>query len=65
MTHEYNMRSSKVVDTVAINQEDLTRLQQSIIDNLKDEISNCNSGLKAKDEINNLKDSNQMSTGRK
>ena len=65
MTHEYNKRSSKVVDTVAINQEDLTRLQQSIIDNLKDEISNCNSGLKAKDEINNLKDSNQMSTGRK
>ena len=65
MTHEYNKRSSKVVDTVAINQEDLTRLQQSIIDNLKDEISNCNSGLKAKDEIDNLKDSNQMSTGRK
>ena len=65
MTDEYNTRSSKVVDTVAINQEDLTRLQQSIIDNLKDEISNCNSGLKAKDEINNLKDSNQMSTGRK
>ena len=54
-----------MVDTVAINQEDLTRLQQSIIDSLKDEISNCNSGLKAKDEINNLKDSNQMSAGRK
>ena len=65
MTHEYNTRSSRVVDTVAINQKDLTRLQQSIIDSLKDETSNCYSGLKAKDEINSLKDSNQMSTGRK
>ena len=50
----YNTRSSKVVDTVAITQEDLTRLQQNIIDSLKDEISNGNSSLK--DEINNLKD---------
>ena len=39
MTHEYNTRS-KMVDTVAITQEDLTRLQQNIIDSLKDEISN-------------------------
>ena len=54
MTHEYNTRSFKVVDTVAITQEDLTRLQQNIIDSLKDEISNGNSNLK--DEINNLKD---------
>ena len=54
MTHEYNTRSFKVVDTVAITQEDLTRLQQNIIDSLKDEISNGNSSLK--DEINNLKD---------
>ena len=53
MTHEYNTRS-KMVDTVAITQEDLTRLQQNIIDSLKDEISNGNSRLK--DEISNLKD---------
>ena len=43
-----------MVDTVAITQEDLTRLQQNIIDSLKDEISNGNSRLK--DEISNLKD---------
>ena len=54
MTHDYNTRSSKVADTVAITQEDLIRLQQNIIDSLKDEISNGNSSLK--DEINNLKD---------
>ena len=54
MTHEYNTSSSKVVDTVAITQEDLKRLQQNITDNHKDEISNGNSSLK--DEINNLKD---------
>ena len=54
MAHEYNTRSSKMVDTVTITQEDLTRLQQNIIDSLKDEISNGNSSLK--DEINNLKD---------
>ena len=53
MTHEYNTRL-KMVDTVAITQEDLTSLQQNIIDSLKDEISNDNSSLK--DEINNLKD---------
>ena len=52
MTHKYKTRS-KMVDT-AITQEDLTRLQQNIIDNLKGEISNGNSSLK--DEINNLKD---------
>ena len=64
MMHEYNTRSSKVVDTVAITQEDLTRLQQNIIDSLKDEISNGNSSLK--DEINNLKDTVfQMSAERK
>ena len=64
MTHEYNTRSFKVVDTVAITQEDLTRLQQNIIDSLKDEISNGNSSLK--DEINNLKDTVfQMSAERK
>ena len=64
MIHEYNTRSSKVVDTVAITQEDLTRLQQNIIDSLKDEISNGNSSLK--DEINNLKDTVfQMSAERK
>ena len=54
MTHEYNTRSSKVVNAVAIIQEDLTRLQQNIIDSLKDEISNGDSSLK--DEMNNLKD---------
>ena len=43
-----------MVDAVAITQEDLTRLQQNIIDSLKDEISNGNSRLK--DEISNLKD---------
>ena len=53
MAHKYNTRS-KVVDTVAITQENLWRLQQNIIDSLKDEISNGNSSLK--DEINNLKD---------
>ena len=53
MTHKYKTRS-KMVDTVAITQEDLTRLQQNIIDNLKGEISNGNSSLK--DEINNLED---------
>ena len=53
MTHENNTRS-KMVDTVAITQEDLTRLQQYIIDSLKDEISNGNSRLK--NEISNLKD---------
>ena len=42
-----------MADTVAITQEDLIRLQQNIIDSLKDEISNGNSSLK--DEINNLK----------
>ena len=53
-----------MVDTVAITQEDLTRLQQNIIDSLKDEISNGNSSLK--DEINNLKDTVfQMSAERK
>ena len=53
MAHKYNTRS-KVADTVAITQENLWRLQQNIIDSLKDEISNGNSSLK--DEINNLKD---------
>ena len=43
-----------MVDTVAITQEDLTRLQQNIIDSLKGEISYGNFSLK--DEINNLKD---------
>ena len=43
-----------MIDTVAITQEDLKRLQQNIIDSHKDEISNDNSSLK--DEINNLKD---------
>ena len=53
-----------MVDTVTITQEDLTRLQQNIIDSLKDEISNGNSSLK--DEINNLKDKVfQMSAERK
>ena len=53
-----------MVDTVTITQEDLTRLQQNIIDSLKDEISNGNSSLK--DEINNLKDTVfQMSAERK
>ena len=54
MIHEYNTRSSKVVDTVAITQEDLTRLQQNIINSLKHEISNGNSSVK--DEIKKLKD---------
>ena len=54
MMHEYNTRSSKVVDTVAITQEDLTRLQQNIINSLKHEISNGNSSVK--DEIKKLKD---------
>ena len=54
MTHEYNTRSFKVVDTVAITQEDLTRLQQNIINSLKHEISNGNSSVK--DEIKKLKD---------
>ena len=54
MIHEYNTRSSKVVDTVAITHEDLTRLQQNIINSLRDEISKGNSSLK--DEIKNLKD---------
>ena len=63
MAHKYNTRS-KVVDTVAITQENLWRLQQNIIDSLKDEISNGNSSLK--DEINNLKDTVfQMSAERK
>ena len=53
MTHEYNIRS-KMVDTVATTEEDLTRLQQNITGSLKGEISNGNSSLK--DEINNLKD---------
>ena len=43
-----------MVNTYAITQENLTRLQQNIIESLKDEISNSNSGLK--DEINNVKD---------
>ena len=43
-----------MVDTVAITQEDLTRLQKNIIDSLRDEISNGNSNLE--DDINNLKD---------
>ena len=51
MTHEYNTRSSKVVNTVAITQEGLTRLQQNIIDSLKEEINNGNPSLK--DEIIN------------
>ena len=54
MTHEYNTTSSKVVDKVAVTQEDVTRLQQNVINSLKDEISNGNSSLKG--EINNLKD---------
>ena len=54
MTHEYNTTSSKVVDKVAATQEDVTRLQQNVINSLKDEISNGNSSLKG--EINNLKD---------
>ena len=54
MIHEYNTRSSKTVDTVAITQEDLTRLQQNIINSLKHEISNGNSSVK--DEIKKLKD---------
>ena len=53
MTHEYNTRS-KIVDIATLAQEDLTRLQQTIIDSLKDEIRNGNSSLK--DEIDNLKD---------
>ena len=53
MTHEYNT-SSKMVDTVFSTRKYLTRLQQNIIDGLKDEISNGNSSLK--DELNNLKD---------
>ena len=53
MIHEYNTRT-KMADTVAITQEDLTRLQQNIIDGLKDEIGNGNFSLK--DEINHLKD---------
>ena len=52
MTHKYNTRS-KMVDTVAITQEGLRRLEQKIIDSLKDEISNMQFHLK--DEINNLK----------
>ena len=40
-----------MVDTVAITQEDLTRLQQNIIDSLKEEINNGNPSLK--DEIIN------------
>ena len=43
-----------MVNTVVITQEDLIRLQQNVIDSLKDEISNGNSSLK--NEINNLKD---------
>ena len=42
-----------MVDTVAITQEGLRRLEQKIIDSLKDEISNMQFHLK--DEINNLK----------
>ena len=53
MTHEYNTRSN-MVDTVAITQEDLTRLVWNNIDSLKDEISNGNSSYKY--EINDLKD---------
>ena len=53
MANEYNTRS-KMVDRVAITQEDLTRLQQNITDGVKDEISKSNSSLK--DEISNLKD---------
>ena len=43
-----------MVDAVAITQEDLTRLQQNIIDSLEEEISNDNSSVK--DEINYLMD---------
>ena len=53
MTNEYNTRS-KIVDTVAITQEDLTGLQHNIMASFKDEISNGNSSLK--NEIRNLKD---------
>ena len=53
MTHEYNT-SSKMVDTVAITQEDLTRLQQNITDSLKDEISNLRDTV-----IKSLQEENQ------
>ena len=43
-----------MVDTAFLTRKYLTRLQQNIIDGLKDEISNGNSSLK--DELNNLKD---------
>ena len=43
-----------LIQVLGLNMTNLTRLQQNIIDNLKDEISNGNSSLK--DEINNLKD---------
>ena len=43
-----------MVDAVAITQEDLTRLQQNIIDSLEEVISNDNSSVK--DEINYLMD---------
>ena len=43
-----------MADTVVITQEDLTRSQQNIKDNLKDAISNGNSSLK--NDINNLGD---------
>ena len=42
-----------MVDTVAITQENLAKLQQNV-DSLKDETSNGNASLK--DEISNLKD---------
>ena len=53
MTHEYNT-SSKMVDTVAITQEDLTRLQQNITGSLKDEISNLRDTV-----IKSLQEENQ------
>ena len=57
--HEYNTRSSKVVDTVAITQEDLTRLQQNIINSLKHEISNGNSSFKDEIKIKRLQEENK------
>ena len=53
MTHEYNTRS-KIVDIVTIAQEDLTRLQQTIIDSLKDEINNLKDTI-----IKRLQEENQ------
>ena len=44
-----------MVDTVAITQEDVTRLQQNIIDSLKDEISNLKDTV-----IKRLQEENQI-----